>query len=141
MDRGKSHNVGQSQESRLGNCLSPHLRLHIWGILPLQGFHLKVRQLIGITINICQMDYNLTLHIRDVDDLISCEGGHGSPDAICFDKWRSMLHRNLLTISYEFPVNLLWGRPQKNSRKWLACNPRLFRFSNFCLFQLLFRHT
>ncbi len=32
------------------------------------------------------MDYNLTLHIGDMDDLISCEGGHGSPENICFDK-------------------------------------------------------
>ncbi len=32
------------------------------------------------------MVYNLTLHISDVDDLISCEGGHGSPETICFDK-------------------------------------------------------
>ncbi len=43
-------------------------------------------QLIGITINISEMVYNLALHISDVDDLISCEGGHGSPEAICFDK-------------------------------------------------------
>ncbi len=45
-----------------------------------------MRQLIGITINIRQMYYNLTLHISDVDNLISCKGGHGSPEAICFDK-------------------------------------------------------
>jgi hypothetical protein len=32
------------------------------------------------------MDYNWSLHISDVDDLISCEGGHGSPEIICFDK-------------------------------------------------------
>jgi hypothetical protein len=62
-----------------------HLRPHILGILPLYGFILHVRRLIGITINISQMDYNLTLHISDMDDLISCEGGHGSPDRICFD--------------------------------------------------------
>ncbi len=45
-----------------------------------------MRQLIGITINISQMVYILTPHISDVDDLISCEGGHGSPETICFDK-------------------------------------------------------
>jgi len=45
-----------------------------------------VRQLIGRTINIGQIVYNLTPHISDVDDLISCEGGHGSPETICFDK-------------------------------------------------------
>jgi hypothetical protein len=32
------------------------------------------------------MDYNLTLHIGDMDDLCSCEGAHGSPESICFDK-------------------------------------------------------
>jgi len=32
------------------------------------------------------MVYILTPHISDVDDLISCEGGHGSPETICFDK-------------------------------------------------------
>jgi hypothetical protein len=52
---------------------------------------------------------------------------------------KSMLRLNLLTISYKFPVNLFWGRPQRKLRKWLACIPRLFRFSNFCLFRLLFR--
>jgi hypothetical protein len=76
--------VGPESRAQTGNCLSLHLRLHILGILPL--FLLQVRELVGITINISQMDYNLTLHISDVDDLISCEGGHGSPETICFDK-------------------------------------------------------
>jgi hypothetical protein len=32
------------------------------------------------------MVYNLALHISDVDELISCEAGHASPETICFDK-------------------------------------------------------
>jgi hypothetical protein len=59
-----------------------HLRPHSLGILPL---YKHVRRLIGITVNISQTDYNLTLHISDMDDLISCESGHGSPERICFD--------------------------------------------------------
>jgi hypothetical protein len=62
-----------------------HLRPPILGILPLYACILHVRQLIGITVNISQMDYNFTLHISDMDDLISCEGGHGSSERICFD--------------------------------------------------------
>jgi len=92
-----------------------HLRPHILGILPLYGFIPHVRQLIGITVNISQMDYNLTLLIGDMDELIRCDGGHGSPDRICFDK--SVRKVNLLTISYELPVNLVWGRPQNKLLK------------------------
>ncbi len=64
-----------------------HLRPHILGILPLYGFILPSRQLISITLNISQMDYNFTLHISDMDDLISCEGGHGISERICFDNF------------------------------------------------------
>jgi len=53
--------------------LGTHPRPHILGILPVYGFILHVRRLICLTVNISQMDYNLTLHIGDMDDLISCE--------------------------------------------------------------------
>jgi hypothetical protein len=38
------------------------------------------------------MDYNLTLLIGDMDELIRCDAGHGSPDKICFDKSVRKVH-------------------------------------------------
>jgi hypothetical protein len=38
------------------------------------------------------MDYNLTLLIGDMDELIRCDAGHGSPDSICFDKSVRKVH-------------------------------------------------
>jgi hypothetical protein len=80
-----------------------HPRPHILGILPVYGFILHVRRLIGLTVNICRMDSSLVVRV-------DTEAPRGSVSTIVFGK--SMLHINLLTISYELPVNLVWGRPQ-----------------------------
>jgi hypothetical protein len=44
------------------------------------------------TVNISQMDYNLPLVLGDMDELIRCDGGHGSPVGICFDKSVRKVH-------------------------------------------------
>ncbi len=61
--------------------LAPYL-----GTFPTVGLYPTRAQQIGKTVNISQMDYNLTLLIGDMDELIRCDGGHGSPASICFDK-------------------------------------------------------
>jgi hypothetical protein len=38
------------------------------------------------------MDYNTTLLIGDMDEVIRCDDGHGRPDRICFDKSVRKVH-------------------------------------------------
>ncbi len=64
---------------------SPSLALY-FGTCPTVGLYPTRAQLIGKTVNISQMDYNLTVLIGDMDELIRCNGGHGSPTRIYYDK-------------------------------------------------------
>jgi len=63
-----------------------------FGTSPTVGLYHTRAQLIGVTVNISQMDYNLTLLIGDMDELIRCDAGPGSPDSICFDKSVPTVH-------------------------------------------------
>jgi hypothetical protein len=62
---------------------------------------------------------------------VDTEAPRGSASTILFGK--SMLHINLLTISYELPLNLVWGRPQNKLLKWFSvcCLDSLISV-NFC---------
>jgi hypothetical protein len=49
------------------------------------------------------MDYNTTLLIGDMDELIRCDGGHESSDRICFDKSVRKVH-----VPRKFVDDFVW---------------------------------